>query len=429
MSSPTVHDFEQKLRTAHRKVEFSSLSTEDKRLLVEFDRHLVAEGLSIARRWKLLEYVYVFGTRHFSRSFQGAATADIHEAVYRIETSNLAPWTKHDFKVAIRKFFKFVEWGHEALTRPGYPDSVAGVSTRVRKRDRVRVQAADILTEGEAHRLIAATETLQYRALISLTYELGARIGEIGSMNVGDISRDHHSFLCDLNGKTGHRVVRIIGSAAALTAWLNAHPHKNDSTAALWGSRRAGRWKRLAYGTIQRRFKRVQKRAGITKRVHPHLLRHSRITHVLANGEMNEAQAKVFFGLTADSSMLATYAHLLSQDANDAVLRMHGLTPDKPAGDRTKPCGMCATINDGRNAFCSQCGYSMRVDAAESQSHRAEVAGERIMRFLSKPEIASAFRGMIREEVRSALARPPPQLSVRSDGPRREPDPSDPGSD
>ena len=44
-------------------------------------------------------------------------------------------------------------------------------------------------------------------------YELGARIGELGNLKVGDVSQDQYGFVMDLSGKTGHRTPRIILSS------------------------------------------------------------------------------------------------------------------------------------------------------------------------------------------------------------------------
>ena len=132
MSSRSLHQFQRKLEKLHDKVDRSNTTAENKRLIHEFDRYLAAEGLTAARRWKLLEYIHVFCTRHFKGECRGADTKKIWNAVLRIESTDLAPWTKHDFKVAIRKFYKFLEWGHDALRRTGYPESVAGISVRIR---------------------------------------------------------------------------------------------------------------------------------------------------------------------------------------------------------------------------------------------------------------------------------------------------------
>jgi hypothetical protein len=47
---------------------------------------------------------------------------------------------------------------------------------------------------------------------------------------------------------------------------------------------------------------------------------------------MTEAQAKAYFGWAPDSGQLATYAHLLASDANNAILRENNLVAAKDNG-------------------------------------------------------------------------------------------------
>lgn len=420
MNAPTLHDFERKLVLNRAKIERSSMCAANKQTLREFEQHCVAEGLSPARRWKLLEYLYVLGTRYLTTPFSEATSREIWNAVLAVEAAPYAPWTKHDFKVAVKKLFKFLAWGTSGLSRQGYPKSVAMISTRIRKRDQVRIQAADILSEAEVDRLIAASSDTQARAMLSLMYELGARVSEIGTLRVGSVTRDEYGYVFDLNGKTGPRSVRVIRSAGVVTAWLNQHPCGSDPQAPLWGSMATGSWTRWAYQAILSKVRRTAARAGISKRVHPHLLRHSRITHVLAAGMLNEAQAKVFFGLSTDSDKLAVYSHLISRDANDAVLRMHGIERSRSTvAQPIQSCGMCRQANATGTRFCSSCGYPMDVHAPEAAAGRIESAGENVERFLSDPRIDALFREMVRREVDAALARALPEPPAPPAAPTR----------
>lgn len=62
-------------------------------------------------------------------------------------------------------------------------------------------------------------------------------------------------------------------------------------------------------------------KAGIDKRVYPHLLRHSAATHMLRRG-MNPLLVAQILG-HADLSMInAVYSHLSMEDAHAALLRV-----------------------------------------------------------------------------------------------------------
>ena len=109
-----------------------------------------------------------------------------------------------------------------------------------------------------------------------------------------------------------------------MRAWLKAYaPSSHD--APLFPSAR-GHGIRLTKDGAERLVAAAAKRAGIPKRVYPHLLRHSRATHLLRIG-VPEAQVKQLLGWKPNSPMLGVYSHLVNRDAYAALLRAHGLEP------------------------------------------------------------------------------------------------------
>ena len=125
------------------------------------------------------------------------------------------------------------------------------------------------------------------------------------------------------------------------------------------------------------------------KRIHHHLFRHTRVTHLLMNKQINEAQAKVYFGWVADSKMLAEYSHLISSDVNNAILEIHGIKTSESRESLLKPkqCPRCSTINAKDARFCQKCGGILDVDTAlELDEQRSK--GDKLMAELVKdPEI------------------------------------------
>jgi hypothetical protein len=65
----------------------------------------------------------------------------------------------------------------------------------------------------------------------------------------------------------------------------------------------------------------IAERAGITKRVYPHLLRHSFATEALRRG-MNPIQLAQILGHSGLHMIDRVYSHLSATDAHDAILRM-----------------------------------------------------------------------------------------------------------
>src|SRR5205823_11914414 len=114
-------------------------------------------------------------------------------------------------------------------------------------------------------------------ALLSVEWETGGRIAEVGNLQIKHVVSVEHGYTLVLDGKTGQRSVLVVSAAPALTAWLNIHPFRNDPEAPLWvhWNYRTGP-KQLKYDTIRFLIVDLFRRAGITKRVYPHLFRHSR---------------------------------------------------------------------------------------------------------------------------------------------------------
>jgi hypothetical protein len=79
----------------------------------------------------------------------------------------------------------------------------------------------------------------------------------------------------------------------------------------------------MRYDAIRMRLKKISKKAGINKKIHPHLFRHSRCTY-MAN-YLTEAQMNAYFVWVQGSGMPSVYVHLSGRDVDDAVLKANGV--------------------------------------------------------------------------------------------------------
>jgi integrase len=258
-------------------------------------------------------------------------------------------------------------FGDSYTKRVEEPEIISWLRVSVSGKEKPRVKAGDILTESEIERLIEVADHPRDKAFISMLYELGARIGEVGNLSIRDISRDEHSFILDISGKTGHRTPRIVTSDPYLSAWLNVHPLRNNPNAPLWvmlGERNKN--EKMRYGAFRALVLRLRERAKIKKRIYPHLFRHTRVTHLLINKQINESQAKVYFGWTPSSTMLSEYSHLVSKDVNDAMLELNGIKPSEPEKQepKVKQCPRCQDLNPKDHLFCKKCGGVLDVKTA-----------------------------------------------------------------
>ena len=151
--------------------------------------------------------------------FDKATEDEIRAYVGSIERSALSDWTKHDYKVSLKKFYKWLNGGEEPL-------KVRWIKTTLKKHDRKLPE--DMLKEEEVELMIDTALNKRDKAIIALLWDIGARIGEIGNLRVKDIKFDDIGISILVNGKTGPRRVRAVWSVNYLKDWLKDHPNQKN---------------------------------------------------------------------------------------------------------------------------------------------------------------------------------------------------------
>ena len=204
-----IHGYDRRLEKLTRNIDALEIDEDSKTLLHGYERDLLLyEALSKPRRERLISSFLWLIKNTFKKPIKEIKLEDVKGAVEDIEKADYSPWTKSLYKISIRKIFRWRAYGPNKLKE--YPPLVSWIKVHVKKKDQPRVQTSAILTEGEVHKLIEAADTSRSRAFLSMLYELGARISEIGNLKIKDLTRDEYSYIVDLVGKTGHRTPRIV---------------------------------------------------------------------------------------------------------------------------------------------------------------------------------------------------------------------------
>jgi integrase/recombinase XerD len=143
-------------------------------------------------------------------------------------------------------------------------------------------RSPEILSGSEVARLFEATDSPKYRAIFMLAYGAGLRVSEITALRVCDIDSGRMMIHVP-EGKTGPRHVMLSPRVllALRTYWKAARP-KGPELFPGGRSQRPGT--RLTRESINRVLAKAGLKAGIKKRVHPHMLRHCFATHMLEAG-------------------------------------------------------------------------------------------------------------------------------------------------
>jgi len=156
-----------------------------------------------------------------------------------------------------------------------------------------------------------------------------------------------------VKGKTGQRIIPIVWFANLLRQFIEAHPFKNNPEASLfYYKNREGMFVPLKYSTFRMRLKRLCERVGITKRIHPHLFRHTRLTELAK--ELPEQVLKQVAGWVADSQMAKTYVHLSMRDLEDSLLtKVYGIkTTNNGRKEKLLVCPKCGEVNPPNATIC-----------------------------------------------------------------------------
>ncbi|MEV6281311.1 site-specific tyrosine recombinase XerD [Kribbella sp. NPDC051770] len=209
--------------------------------------------------------------------------------------------------VAVRGFHKFclreglTATDPAAAVKPPVPPQRLPKALSVDEVTRILTAAAGV--EGES----GVLETRD-AALLEFLYGTGARISEAVGLDVDEIDLDAGQVL--LRGKGSKERVVPVGSYArdALAAYqVRGRPElvgRGRGSHALFLNARGGRLSRQSAWTVLRR---ATQRAGISKEISPHTLRHSFATHLLDGG----ADVRVVQELLGHASVTTTQVYTL----------------------------------------------------------------------------------------------------------------------
>lgn len=352
-----IHNYKGRLERTLCKIKKSSISDKNKKLILGFRDNCFTEGLSLP---KIERYLFDLHKLAFmlGEDMSKATKQDLHKVVAEIEQKNWSPHTKHSFKIMIRKFYRWVEGIDE---KGVYPERVKWLHSNIKNNQ--QKLPGDLLSEDEIGKMICNAENPRGKALIAILYESGCRISEIGLLKIKDVSSDEYGVKIMVAGKTGARRVRLVNSASLLQDWLNKHPDNKNPESYIWVGKNR---KIIGYTRLTEIIKDVAKKAGIRKRIYPHLFRHSRATHLAKF--LTEAQMKEYLGWTQSSKMAAVYVHLSGRDTDVAILKLNGIKVQEEKQERKlqqRICPRCKTSNEFSNRFCKICG--MVIDEQEKQ--------------------------------------------------------------
>jgi site-specific recombinase XerD len=221
--------------------------------------------------------------------------------------------TQNYYLIALRAFLKFLR-----------KRSIECISPERIELAKLPERSLDLISSAELERLMKAVEgseekALRDRAILELLFSTGLRVSELCSLDTDlDLSRDEFS----VRGK-GEKVRVVFLSPAAKDA-LNVYlKNRKDMGEALFVNIANGRERgeRLTPRSIERIIKYYAAKAGITKKVTPHVLRHSFATDLLSNGADIRSVQQLLGHASINTTQI--YTHVTDSHLRDIHKRFH----------------------------------------------------------------------------------------------------------
>ena len=169
------------------------------------------------------------------------------------------------------------------------------------------------LTPVELEMLRDACVNAREKAMVEFFYSTGCRLDETQKLNKSDIDWGSGKIIVFGKGKKERPVFLNAKAKVFLWKYFNTRTDVND---ALFVSKRKP-YGRLGRKSFQDTFDKLGKRAGITKDVYPHLLRHTTATNMLQNGA-SLAEVQKLLGHTSPAT-----TQIYAQLDNDALQASH----------------------------------------------------------------------------------------------------------
>ncbi len=224
--------------------------------------------------------------------------------------------TQNYYLIALRAFLKFLR---KRGIRSLEPERI--------ELAKVGERSIDLITTHELDRLLHApegvdTKEVRDRALLQLLFSTGLRVSELCALNADiDLSVSELS----VRGKGDKvRVVFLSPEAnKAVQVWLQKRKDMSDALFVTLGSRtKEGSENRLTPRSVQRIIKGYATKAGITRKVTPHVIRHMFATDLLSNGADLRA-VQIMLG-HANIGTTQIYTHVTDAHLREIHKKFHG---------------------------------------------------------------------------------------------------------
>jgi len=297
------------------------------------------------------------------------------------------------YKTCVKRFYKWLLGRDEE-----YPLVVKWMKIKKTKVNHKQMREG-LITEGEVVAMVKAGHHPRDKAFVATLYESAARIGEMLSLRMKDVKMDQYGAVLMVSGKTGIRPIRVVNSTPYLQAWMNFHPRKEEPDALVWINLKHPE-KAIGRTFAFAMLKRLARKAGVKKNIHPHAFRHSRLTQLAKM--LKEPEMRIFSGWTEESRAPSVYVHLSGRDVDQRILEVSGVKlaeeeMPKPSPLKPRLCPRCDYQNPADAKYCSRCSMVLDLKAALELDEERKRIDEVMELALKDPEVQRLLMDKMRQ--------------------------------
>lgn len=338
------------------------ITSDDASLLREFINE-ISVNMSPGRKYKY--YHTLISWRTFVGPFRENQADDLFDGIellnmYRQENGKYYSLnTKIDYIRFLKRFYMWLRENENSTI----PEKKL-MKIRPPKGDRMTVTAEQLILEEEVLQMIQACWTSRDRAIIALLWESGCRIGEIGKLRWEQVQFNSWNVTINTAEKTGNpRYIPCVMALPYVAAWMNDYPLTPSGRNHVFLS--INKNKPMQYRGLQKKILTIAEKAGVERKIYPHLFRHSRITDLIKKN-YNESVIKLMCWGNLSTKQYETYCHLTNHDITEEIAKREGIITDENQEKsplEARQCPQCFTINGPTSRVCSTCGLTLTKEA------------------------------------------------------------------
>ena len=273
--------------------------------------------------------------------------------------------SKEVMKPAIKAFYRY----------HGMPEIAGMIISNGKILSKPTKGEESVITPEEIEKLIEAHHDLSRKALVETFVVTGARKEEIRNLNLGDVKVDGNLVWVNIQKPKGlsnpNIKPRNIPIAPAsdnpvarypehLVAWVKSRKHEDRSRPLFVSNSYKKKYNgnRLTEQGVYDIISSIKEKAGVTRKITPHIFRHTSATYDGAT--LNESMLCQKYGWVIGSDMARRYCHFNEQVLGEQILKRAGLKQEE--SKKGKVCPRCGETN---NVFAEECSKCHQILSAE----------------------------------------------------------------